>query len=389
MSELSQSTAARLLTDLIRCPSVTPDASDALDTVERFLSDLGFTCTRLTFEGNGSYPVDNLFATRGSGGKHLLFNGHVDVVPAGDETGWSHPPFAAEVEDGILFGRGAVDMKSGVACFCAALAEAVADGIADKGTISLAITGDEEADGINGTNKIMDWAAEQGFKFDFAIVGEPSSEKSVGDRLKTGRRGSLNGHIIMTGVQGHSAYPDVAVNPLPALTRIATALTDTPLDEGTDDFQPSKLVLTSFDTGNKASNVIPGKAELKFNIRFSDLWDDASLRGWIHERIASVDLEGCHMEFNEPVAGAFPFLCPEGDAVAVLDAVVKQETGKLPEHSTTGGTSDARYIAKHCPVIECGLVGETMHQINERVPLADLDILTRLYRRFLAAYLGA
>ena len=380
--------AARLLADLIRCPSVTPDAADALDLVETYLTKLGFSCTRLTFEGNGSYPVDNLFATRGSGGKHLLFGGHVDVVPEGEVADWSHPPFGAEIDDEIMFGRGAVDMKSGVACFCAALAEAVADGSADKGTISLAITGDEEADSINGTDKIMDWAAEQGLAFDFAIVGEPSAAARVGDRLKTGRRGSLNGRIVLTGVQGHSAYPDAAINPLPVLTRIATALTDTPLDEGTDDFQPSKLVLTSFDTGNKASNVIPGRAELKFNIRFSDLWDDASLRGWIHERIASVDLEGCQMSFNEPVAGAIPFLCPEGDEVAVLDAVIEAETGAKPEHSTTGGTSDARYIAKHCPVVECGLVGETMHQTDERVPLADLDTLTRLYHRFIAAYLG-
>ncbi|MBU1176806.1 MAG: succinyl-diaminopimelate desuccinylase [Alphaproteobacteria bacterium] len=382
------SAAASLLAELIRCPSVTPDAMAALDVVEAYLTPLGFVCTRLRFDGRNSYPVDNLFATRGTGGRHLLFAGHVDVVPPGDETDWSHPPFGAEIDNGIMFGRGAVDMKSGIACFCAALAEAVAEGGTEGGTISLAITGDEEADSINGTDRIMEWAEAKGHRFDFAIVGEPSSAQRVVDRLKTGRRGSLNGRIALVGRQGHSAYPDDAINPLPVLTRIAAALTDTPLDEGTKDFQPSKLVLTSIDTGNKASNVIPGKAELKFNIRFSDLWSDESLRGWLHERIASIDLGGCEMSFDEPVHGAIPFVCPPGEAVALLDKLIAAETGAAPEHSTTGGTSDARYIAKYCPVVECGLVGASMHQTDERVPLADLAVLTRLYRRFISAYLG-
>ena len=388
MNDTKQTEAGRLLAELIRCPSVTPDATDALNLVEAYLTQLGFACTRLTFEGRGSYPVDNLFATRGTGGKHLLFGGHVDVVPPGEEADWSHPPFGAEIENGIMFGRGAVDMKSGVACFCAALSEVVAEGHADAGTISLAITGDEEADSINGTERIMEWAEQNGHHFDFAIVGEPSSSARVGDRLKTGRRGSFNGRIIVSGVQGHSAYPDTAINPLPVLTRIATALTDTPLDTGTDDFQPSRLVLTSIDTGNKASNVIPGRAELKFNVRFSDLWTADSLKAWIEARIATVDLEGTTLKFDEPVHGAVPFLCPEGEGVALLDEVILSETGETPEHSTTGGSSDARYVAKYCPVVECGLVGETMHQTDERVPVADLDVLTRLYRRFIAAYLA-
>jgi succinyl-diaminopimelate desuccinylase len=386
VTDTDNSRAARLLSDLIRCPSVTPEAADALNVVEGFLTPLGFSCTRLTFEGCGSYPVDNLFATRGSGGRHLLFGGHVDVVPPGDLAGWSHPPFAAEIEGGILFGRGAVDMKSGVACFCAAVAEAIADGSADAGTISLAITGDEEADSINGTDRIMEWAAASGYRFDFAIVGEPSSAARVGDRLKTGRRGSFNGRITLRGVQGHSAYPDAAINPLPPLIDIASALVATSLDDGTSDFQPSRLVLTSIDTGNKASNVIPDRAELKFNVRFSDLWNEKSLRAWIEARIATVDLRGSTLDFDEPVAGAVPFVCPPGDGVALLDRVIAAETGQAPEHSTTGGTSDARYIAPYCPVVECGLVGESMHQTNERVPLADLETLTRLYRRYISAF---
>ncbi len=387
MCKTTETKAARLLSDLIRCPSVTPEAADALAVVEAFLTEIGFACTRLRFEGNGSYPVDNLYATRGSGGRHLLFGGHVDVVPPGDETQWTHPPFAAEIENAFMFGRGAVDMKSGVACFLAAVAEAVADGSADRGTISLAITGDEEADSINGTDRIMAWADARGHRFDFAIVGEPSSAKRVGDRLKTGRRGSLNGRIVVRGVQGHSAYPETSVNPLPVLLAIATALTQTPLDAGTEHFQPSRLVLTSIDTGNRASNVIPERAELRFNVRFSDLWSDARLRQWVEERIASVDLAGCTTAFDEPVAGAFPFVCPPDEEVALLDRVIAAETGAKPEHSTSGGTSDARYIAKYCPVVECGLVGATMHQTDERVPLADLETLTRLYRRFITLFL--
>ena len=386
MSNLTQTQAARLLSDLIRSSSVTPDASGALDIVERFLTEIGFTCTRLTFEGRKSYPVDNLFATRGSSGRHLLFGGHVDVVPPGDESAWSHGSTSADIVEDVMYGRGAVDMKSGVAAFCAAAAAAIADGSAERGRLSLAITGDEEADSINGTDRIMEWAEAEGIRFDFAIVGEPSSAAQVGDRLKTGRRGSLNGRIVIKGRQGHSAYPEAANNPLIPLTRIATALTETPLDEGTAHFQPTRLVLTSIDTGNKASNVIPAEAELKFNVRFSDLWTDHSLMAWVEERIASVDLCGCSYEVNEPVAGAFPFVCPEGEGVALLDRVIGEVTGLQPEHSTTGGTSDARFIAKYCPVVECGLVGDTMHQTDERVPLADLDLLTRLYQRFIGSF---
>ncbi len=389
MRNLQSSPAARLLSDLIRCPSVTPEAKDALDVVERFLTALGFTCTRLTFSGNGSYPVDNLFATRGTGGKHLLFGGHVDVVPPGNADDWTHPPFSADIVDDVMYGRGAVDMKSGVAAFCAALAEAIADTSADKGTVSLVITGDEEADSINGTDRVMAWADDKGYRFDFAIVGEPSSAQKIGDRLKSGRRGSFNGRIALKGVQGHSAYPERSINPLPPLTRIATILAETPLDNGTNYFQPSRLVLTSLDTGNTASNVIPERAELRFNIRYSDLWSAESLKAWIAEKLETVDLEGCTLSFSEPVAGAFPFICPEGEGVAELDAVIVAETGAAPEHSTTGGTSDARFIAKYCPVVECGLVGATMHQTDERVALADLDMLTRLYLRYIGAFFGA
>jgi len=379
---------ANLLAQLLRCASVTPKEAGALDIVEQFLTPLGFTCTRLVFEGDGSYPVDNLFATRGTGGKHLLFGGHTDVVPPGNEADWTHPPFAAEIADGEIWGRGAVDMKSGVAAFCAAVARAVADGSADKGIISLAITNDEEADAVNGTEKILEWASAQHQRFDFAIVGEPSSAEQVGDRLKTGRRGSFDGLVIVRGQQGHSAYPEKARNPMPVLARAVTALTAEPLDQGNDHFQPSNLEVTSIDTGNSATNVIPAEGRMRFNIRFNDIWDAIKLEDWVRARLSSIETEGCQIHFEHTGVASRSFVCPPGEGVTLLDDVIKAGTGLTPEHSTAGGTSDARFIALYCPVVECGLVGAHMHATDERVPLAQVEALTGIYKTFIARFLA-
>ncbi len=389
MSDLSS--AAKLLSDLIKCPSITPIEAGALDVVEKYLANLGFNCTRLKFEGDGSYPVDNLFAIRqgskiNENSKHLLFGGHTDVVPVGDETNWSHPPFSAHIENGELWGRGAVDMKSGVACFCAAIEQAIKSGDAEKGIISLAITNDEEADAINGTEKILLWAKEQNINFDFAIVGEPSSKEKVGDRLKVGRRGSFDGIISVKGKQGHIAYPEKCINPIPVLAQIALAITDTPLDEGNENFQPSSLQISTFDVGNKATNVIPAQAKLRFNVRHNDLWNKQTLYNWVNEQIAKIDDRGSEIIFENPTRGANCFIFEKGEEVALLDRVIKEQTGSLPEHSTTGGTSDARFIASYCPVVECGLVGNFMHAVDERVPLKQLDELTEIYYKFISAY---
>ena len=282
----------RLLQQLIREPSVTPEAYGALDLLDAVLTPPGFTCERVRFEGDGSYPVDNLFATRGEGGKHLLFAGHTDVVPPGDAAAWRHAPFAAEIVDGTLYGRGAADMKSGIAAFIAAIAQAPT-----AGRISLAITNDEEADAVNGTDKLMAWAAAQGHRFDFAIVGEPSATARVGDSIKVGRRGSLNGQIRVTGTQGHVAYPDKANNPLPAAALLIGALTGK-LDDGTEHFPPSNLEFTSADVGNETTNVIPASVLLRFNVRYNDRWTPESLIAAIDEVIGNQDLRGCTAEFT-------------------------------------------------------------------------------------------
>lgn len=388
MSIETTGSPADLLKDLIRCASVTPVEDGALDVLERFLTPLGFTCTRLVFDGDGSYPVDNLFATRGNNGRHILFAGHTDVVPVGDEAAWTHGPFSADEADGMIWGRGAVDMKSGVAAFCAAVAAAVADGSADKGTISLAITNDEEADAINGSVKLLDWAAQQGHRFDFAIVGEPSSYAVMGDSIKIGRRGSLSGIVTVRGKQGHSAYPDRANNPMPHLAALATHLATTELDQGTEHFQPSNLEITSIDTGNTATNVIPAAGRLSFNIRFNDTWTADSLRAFIDQQIQSVAVEGVSVSWQQVAAVAQSFVSPLSDDVNAVCDAVESVTGRRPELATFGGTSDARFIAPFCPVIECGLVGTTMHQVDERVPVAELEQLTEIYKLSLADFLA-
>jgi succinyl-diaminopimelate desuccinylase len=371
-----------LLQDLIRCASVTPTEAGVLDVLEAALTPLGFAVTRLRFEGGGSYPVGNLFATRGSAGPHLLFNGHTDVVPPGDAALWTHPPFAAEIADGVLYGRGAADMKSGIAAFVAALAAAPADA-----RISLAITNDEEADGVNGTARLLEWAKAAGHVFDFAIVGEPSATARVGDSIKIGRRGSLNGKITVTGVQGHVAYPHKALNPLPVAAELVSALSGT-LDDGSVHFPASNLEFTSIDVGNATSNVIPAAATLRFNVRYNDKWTPDGLERSIHEAIETIDDEDTQIDFEVLGQPSRSFLSPLSGAVEMLAEVIAAECGARPEFSTGGGTSDARFVAQYCPVVECGLPGPSMHKADEHIRLADLEALTALYAAFLRRYFG-
>lgn len=372
-----------LLKSLIACPSVTPEEAGALDLLDTTLAALGFTTHRLRFEGDGSYPVDNLFAIRGNTGRRLLFAGHTDVVPPGDRAGWTSDPFTPREADGKLYGRGAADMKSGIAAFIAAAAATPVE----AGTLMLAITNDEEADAINGTDKLMAWAEANQHHFDFAIVGEPSSAATLGDSIKIGRRGSFSGVITVTGTQGHVAYPERANNPLPTLARIVTALA-TRIDEGTAHFPASNLEVTTIDVGNPTGNVIPAAGSLRFNIRYNDLWTPQTLADWVRARIASVDAAGSDVAFAVSGVPSRAFLSPLSADVETLSAVIAEITGAAPQLSTGGGTSDARFIAQYGPVIECGLVGPSMHKADEHIAIADLTGLTEIYRRFIARFMG-
>lgn len=371
----------RLLADLIACPSVTPASAGVFDVLEAALVPLGFVVTRLTFDGDGSYPVENLFATRGKGGRHLLFAGHTDVVPPGDLAQWASDPFEPTTRDGRIFGRGSADMKSGVAAFVAACAAAPA-----TGTISLAITNDEEADGINGTDKLLAWAKAQGYVFDFAIVGEPSATVTLGDSIKVGRRGSLNGRLVVTGVQGHVAYPDKARNPLPVLAQAVLALSGK-LDDGNAQFPPSNLEFTSLDVGNETTNVIPASASARFNVRFNDGWTPEALESSIRAELDGIAAEmECSIAFEVSGRPSRSFLSPLSGAVETLCTTIAGVTGKRPELSTGGGTSDARFVAAYCPVVELGLPGQTMHKANESVALDDVTGLAALYAAFIRDY---
>ncbi len=370
-----------LLESLIACPSVTPEEAGVLSVLEGALVALGFTVTRLTFEGDGSYSVDNLFAVRGDGGRRLLFAGHTDVVPPGDQALWTADPFTPRQAGRRLYGRGAADMKSGIAAFVAAAANIPED----AGTVMLAITNDEEADAVNGTDKLLAWMAEQGYAFDFAIVGEPSSATLLGDSIKIGRRGSFSGQITVTGTQGHVAYPDKANNPLPVLARVVTAL-DVEIDQGTEHFPATNLEVTTIDVGNPVSNVIPAAGTLRFNIRYNDLWTPETLSEWIRLRIVTVDAAGAEIVFETVGTPSLAFLSPLSDDVATLSDAIETVTGRRPEYSTGGGTSDARFVARYGPVVECGLVGSTMHKADEHIAIADLEGLTAIYREFMQRF---
>jgi succinyl-diaminopimelate desuccinylase len=370
---------------LIACRSITPADGGALGFLGHVLEGAGFSVVRKTFSEPGTPDVDNLFATIGSGAPHLVFGGHTDVVPPGDEAGWRHPPFSGAIEAGTLYGRGAVDMKGGIACFLAAALGHLRDNGLSRGTLSFLITGDEEGPSLNGTVKLLAFARAAGHRFDAAIVGEPTSRTRVGDMVKIGRRGSLSGVIRVAGRQGHVAYPHLADNPVPHLVRILHRLSDLRLDEGSPEFQPSNLEVVSVDVGNPAFNVIPAEASARFNVRFNDQWSAESLAAFIKRELV-VASEGADFRLTVMPGASEPFLTRSEALIGGLAAAIVAETGEAPELSTTGGTSDARFFKDACPVVEFGLVGDTMHQVDERVPLADLAALTAIYRRFIAGY---
>lgn len=371
--------------DLIRCPSVTPAEGGALAYLEKLLNEAGFETHRVTFSEPGTPDVENLYARIGSGAPHLSFAGHTDVVPTGDETLWRFPPFSAEVAEGRVWGRGACDMKGGIAAFAAAALRYVEQHGKPKGAISLLITGDEEGPAINGTVKLLEWAAARGEKFSHAIVGEPTNPNALGDMIKIGRRGSLNGDIKVVGRQGHSAYPQQADNPIPTLARIVTALSAAPLDEGNVAFDPTRLVVTSFDVGNSARNVIPGEATAKFNVRFNDIWTPETLAARIKEIVAEA-ARGADARLTIHPTNSISFRTQRSSFTDLVVAAIERRTGRSPEVSTTGGTSDARFIASYCPVLEFGLVGKTIHATDENVEIADLEKLTEIYEEILERY---
>ena len=383
MTELSR--AARMTRDLVQCPSVTPAEAGALGLIEGWLKPYGFEIHRPVFSESGTYDVENLYARIGTGSPCLVFAGHTDVVPTGDEARWSRPPFCGEVIDGEIWGRGATDMKSGVAASIAAVLDHLdAHGAPKKGSIAFLITGDEEADAINGTVKLLAWAKARGEVFDACLLGEPTCPETFGDMMKIGRRGSLSGDLTVEGVQGHVGYPHLAKNPIDGLMRLMAAL-KAPLDEGTQHFAPSNLEFTSVDVNNPARNVIPAQAMAKFNIRFNDRWTSQTLEAELRRRLAGVNDAAEHSLICHPT-NAESFLTEPGPFVERVAKAVEAETGVKPVLSTTGGTSDARFIQAYCPVIEFGVVGKTMHKIDERVAIADIEGLARVYGRVIRDY---
>lgn len=374
-----------LLADLIACPSVTPHEGGALTHLGKVLAAAGFEVHLPVFQTEGEPAITNLFAKIGSGAPHLAFAGHTDVVPPGDPAAWTHPPFAGVVSDGFVHGRGAADMKGGIAAFVAASLDRVAAGPI-QGTLSFLITGDEEATAVDGTVKLLAWAAARGERFDACIVGEPTNPDALGDMLKVGRRGSLSGTLTVTGRQGHVAYPHRALNPIPALMALANALVTPPLDAGNDRFDPSNLEIVSIDTGNPAWNVIPAKATARFNIRFNDIWTRASLAAEIDRRLAAVDAGAAQYAVALEPVSSDSFLTRDPGLIDTVSDAAFAVTGRRPEASTSGGTSDARFIKDYCPVVEFGLVGRTMHQVDECVAVDDVHALTRIYALILDRY---
>ncbi|WP_294539921.1 succinyl-diaminopimelate desuccinylase [uncultured Rhodoblastus sp.] len=382
---MAPSPAVALTRELIKKPSVTPADAGALDLLETRLRDAGFVTHRLPFSQVGTPDIDNLYARIGDSAPFLLFAGHTDVVPPGDRAKWRVDPFAGDIIDGEIFGRGAADMKGAIAAFAAAVFAYLAKHGRPKGSIGFLITGDEEGPAINGTVKMLEWLAQRGERFDHAIVGEPTNAQELGDMIKIGRRGSLNGRLLVRGVQGHVAYPQRADNPVAHLLALCAALKDQPLDAGTDWFDASNLEITSIDIGNEATNVIPGEARLRFNIRFNDLWTPDSLKAEIRSRLLSArGPENFELEFDP--CNAVSFITEPGPFTELAAQAIEAETGRRPEFSTSGGTSDARFIAQYGPAVEFGLVGKTMHQIDERVAVADIDRLTAIYARILESY---
>ena len=372
----------KLTQELVRCPSVTPEEGGAIDLLMRRLGEAGFTCTRVDRNG-----IANLFARWGRKSAALCFgfNGHTDVVPVGDTAAWSLPPFSGEIRDGKLWGRGAADMKSGVAAFAAAAIDFVQDTPPD-GAVVLAITGDEEGDAQDGTRALLDWMAETGETMDVCLVGEPTCPSVMGEMIKIGRRGSLSAWISLTGKQGHAAYPDRAVNPVPGMAALVDRLSRHRLDDGTDHFDASTLAVVNIDTGNPTTNVIPATCRATVNIRFNDTHSGATLSDWLNDEVAEIaKSHGLQSDVVIKISGE-SFLTPPGPLSRLVAHAVEVETGIAPILSTTGGTSDARFVKDHCPVVEFGLVGQTMHQVDEHVPTAQIDQLKSIYARILRDY---
>ncbi|UPA24697.1 succinyl-diaminopimelate desuccinylase [Shinella oryzae] len=379
------------LATLIRCPSVTPAEGGALTALAAMLEPLGFTVERMVAREPGMPDIENLYARIGADGPHLMFAGHTDVVPVGDEAAWTHDPFGAEIAGGEMFGRGAVDMKGGIACFVAAVARHIEKHGPPKGSVSFLITGDEEGPAVNGTIKLLEWAAARGERWDACLVGEPTNPDQLGDMIKIGRRGSVSGTVTVHGVQGHAAYPHLADNAVRGIVALTDALMDPPFDAGTENFQPSNLEVTTIDIGNRATNVVPGKATASFNIRFNDTWTAETVMAEIVRRLDAAAADERLRPGRSPVRydiawaerPSHVFLTRNNQLIASLSGAVEAVTGHAPKLSTTGGTSDARFIKDYCPVVEFGLVGQTMHMVDERVAVADLETLTSIYETFI------
>jgi succinyl-diaminopimelate desuccinylase len=387
-----------ILAALIRCPSVTPAEGGALTALEKMLKPLGFAVERPVFSEEGMPDIENLYARLSGNGPHLMFAGHTDVVPVGDEAAWTHGPFSADIANSEMYGRGAVDMKGGIACFLAALARYIEKNGRPNGSVSFVITGDEEGPAVNGTVKLLEWAAAKGEAWDASLVGEPTNPDVIGDMIKIGRRGSLSGTIIVYGIQGHAAYPHLTENPVRGMMTLLDALIHPAYDKATKDFQPSNIEVTTVDVGNPAVNVIPAKAVALFNIRFNDTWTAETLQAEIHNRLDKAALKKKYRAGKKTAIEydlvwrenpSHVFLTHDEKLIGALSGSVEKVTGKRPQLSTTGGTSDARFIKDYCPVVEFGLVGKTMHMVDERVALSDLETLAQVYERFIADWFSA
>lgn len=374
---------------LIRCPSVTPAEGGALALLGVVLSAEGFSVERPVFSEPGMPDIENLYARIGSEGPVFVIAGHTDVVPPGDLAAWTHDPFAAEIEGGTLYGRGACDMKGGLAAMVSAAIRYRRANPDAPGSIAFLVTGDEEGPAVNGTVKLLDWADRRGERFDHCLLGEPTNPAAMSDMIKIGRRGSLTGKLTVQGIQGHVGYPHLAQNPIRGMVRLLARLEATPLDAGTEHFDPSNLEVTTLDVGNPATNVIPAQARAVFNIRFNDLWTPETLAAEIERRLREAAGNAARYEISFEPTNAVAFLTQPGPFVAMVADAVEAETGERPALSTTGGTSDARFIKNYCPVVEYGVVGQTMHQIDERVATADLVALERITHRLLTDYFAA
>ena len=374
-----------LTQQLIQCPSVTPQEGGALDLLQSVLEEMGFTCTRLPFSEEGTDDVDNLYARIGNGAPNLCFAGHTDVVPVGDRDGWTDGPFEGLIKDGMLYGRGAADMKGAIACWVAAVSNYLETHGELEGALSLLITGDEEGPSINGTKKMLPAITKMGEKLDACVTGEPTNPKVLGEMVKIGRRGSLNVTITVTGIQGHTGYPHLADNAAHRLVSMLKALTDWEIDGGSEHFQASTLAISTIDIGNPATNIIPGTAKATFNIRFNDLHTSESLEKKYREIMDEAIGEGGTYELDIKVSGE-SFLTPPGLLSELVSNACEKILGKRPELSTTGGTSDSRFIKDYCPVLDFGLVGQTMHKVNECVAVDDIEALTEIYQNIIEGY---